>query len=269
MGTIALNSLSPCIAIDKFLGILKGRTMTNLKWKIDKIRTVLFFNNKIDFKKRDWSILITGKDVSNEIKQEENGIEQQYIEMTNLDEYRQFNLIFVKEGNVIDLQDSFEKDINFYSYDEISYYIKDFSERTQKIYQHFNNDIIRIGRVVELSIPLEGNIFASNLLKKDVSYFSKIDDDLEEISFRVNKSKVFNNIKVNQVIHYAEGQKMSISFDPQMGMPKANVQKQLILNIDLNTDAAHRSPLSVKDVSDFLEEGILNIVENGGVYASR
>ncbi|EPL8723631.1 hypothetical protein NXT49_003570, partial [Acinetobacter baumannii] len=118
-------------------------------------------------------------------------------------------------------------------------------------------------------IPLEGNIFASNLLKKDVSYFSKIDDDLEEISFRVNKSKVFNNIKVNQVIHYAEGQKMSISFDPQMGMPKANVQKQLILNIDLNTDAAHRSPLSVKDVSDFLEEGILNIVENGGVYASR
>ena len=69
--------------------------MTNLKWQIDTIGTILFFNNKIDFEKGVWSKAITGKDISNDLKQEENGIEQQYIEMTDLDHKRQFNLVFV------------------------------------------------------------------------------------------------------------------------------------------------------------------------------
>ena len=85
----------------------------------------------------------------------------------------------------------------------------------------------------------------------------------------VNKSSNCNKIKVNQVIHYAEGQKMLISFDPQMGAPKANVQKRLILNIDSNTDAAHKSPLNLAELSEFLEESIVSIVKNGGVYASN
>ena len=243
--------------------------MTNLKWQIDTIRTILFFNNKIDFEKGVWSKAITGKDISNDLKQEENGIEQQYIEMTDLDHKRQFNLVFVKESNVIDLQDSFDKDNSVYSYDEIISYIKDFSERTKVVYQNFDNQIIRIGRVIELSLPLEEDISACQLLKNNISYFSNLDDDLSEVSFRVNKSSNCNKIKVNQVIHYAEGQKMLISFDPQMGAPKANVQKRLILNIDSNTDAAHKSPLNLAELSEFLEASIVSIVQNGVVYASN
>ncbi len=243
--------------------------MTDLKWQIDTIRTVLFFNEKINFKKNDWSKIITGKDVTREMKQEENGIEKQYIEMTDLDQKKQFNLVFVNESNVIDLQDSFEKDDSSYTYEEIISNIKDFNERTQKIYNEFYNDVMRIGCVVELSIPIEGNISAVNLLKDNIRYFSNLDSDLEEISFRVNKVTTASNIKVNQVIHYAEGQKISISLDPQMDIPKANVQKRLILNIDVNTDAAHRSILNLNDLSTVLADSILTIVKNRGTYASR
>ena len=243
--------------------------MTNLKWQIDTIRTILFFNNKINFERGVWSKAITGKDISNDLKQEENGIEQQYIEMTDLDHKRQFNLVFVKESNVIDLQDSFEKDDGVYSYDEIISYIKDFSERTKVVYQDFDNQVVRIGRVIELSLPLEEGRSACQLLKNNIPYFSNLDDDLSELSFRVNKPSSFNKIKVNQVIHYVEGQKMQISFDPHMVRPKANVQKHLILNIDSNTDAAHRSTLDVTEISDFLEESIVSIIKNGGTYASN
>ena len=144
--------------------------MTNLKWQIDTIRTILFFNNKINFERGVWSKAITGKDISNDLKQEENGIEQQYIEMTDLDHKRQFNLVFVKESNVIDLQDSFEKDDGVYSYDEIISYIKDFSERTKVVYQDFDNQVVRIGRVIELSLPLEEGRSACQLLKNNIPY---------------------------------------------------------------------------------------------------
>ena len=243
--------------------------MTNLKWQIDTIRTILFFNNKINFEKGVWSKAITGKDISNDLKQEENGIEQQYIEMTDIDHKSQFNLVFVKESNIIDLQVSFEKDNNVYSYDEIVRCIKDFSDKTKVIYQNFDNQVIRVGRVIELSIPLEDDMSSCQLLKNNIPYFSNLDDDLSELSFRSNKSSHCNKIKVNQVIHYAEGQKMVISFDPQVGAPKANVQKRLILNIDSNTDATHKSPLDVAELSEFLEESIVSIVKNGGVYASN
>lgn len=129
--------------------------------------------------------------------------------------------------------------------------------------------MILIGRVIELSLPLEEGRSACQLLKNNIPYFSNLDDDLSELSFRSNKSSHCNKIKVNQVIHYAEGQKMVISFDPQVGAPKANVQKRLILNIDSNTDAAHKSPLNVAELSEFLEESIVSIVKNGGVYASN
>ncbi len=243
--------------------------MTNLKWQIDTIRTILFFNNKINFEKGVWSKAITGKDISNDLKQEENGIEQQYIEMTDIDHKSQFNLVFVKESNIIDLQVSFEKDNNVYSYDEIVRCIKDFSDKTKVIYQNFDNQVIRVGRVIELSIPLEDDMSSCQLLKNNIPYFSNLDDDLSELSFRVNKPSSFNKIKVNQVIHYVEGQKMQISFDPHMVRPKANVQKHLILNIDSNTDAAHRSTLDVTEISDFLEESIVSIIKNGGTYASN
>ena len=34
-------------------------------------------------------------------------------------------------------------------------------------------------------------------------------------------------------------------------------------------DAAHKSPLNVAELSEFLEESIVSIVKNGGVYASN
>ena len=74
--------------------------MTEFKWQIDTIRTVLFSNEKFKFKKKEWSKIVTGLDISNEMTQEENGITTQYVEITNLDHNRQFNLVHIKEQNV-------------------------------------------------------------------------------------------------------------------------------------------------------------------------
>lgn len=105
--------------------------MTELKWKIDTIRTVLFSNEKLKFKKKEWSKIITGQDVFNEMTQEENGKITQYIEMTNIELNKQFNLVYVEEQNVLDLQLVFQHDQYTYSYDEIIEITKNFFEKTK------------------------------------------------------------------------------------------------------------------------------------------
>lgn len=242
--------------------------MTEFKWQIDTIRTVLFSNEKFKFKKKEWSKIVTGLDISNEMTQEENGITTQYVEITNLDHNRQFNLVHIEEQNVIDLQLVFERDENYYSYAEIAKEVESFFEKNEALFNSFDENIIRIGNVVELSIPIENEKIGCSLLKNNVSYFNNINDDLDEISFRSNKSYIYNNIKINQVIQYANGQKMSLVIDPQMGIPKANIQKNILMNIDVNTDAGHRSKLDIKDFNSSLKNSVLTLIKNGGSYVS-
>ena len=129
--------------------------MTELKWKIDTIRTVLFSNEKLKFKKKEWSKIITGQDVFNEMTQEENGKITQYIEMTNIELNKQFNLVYVEEQNVLDLQLVFQHDQYTYSYDEIIEITKNFFEKNKKLFSVLRSSIIRIGNVVELSIAID------------------------------------------------------------------------------------------------------------------
>ncbi|VCZ61076.1 hypothetical protein BANRA_03790 [Acinetobacter baumannii] len=44
---------------------------------------------------------------------EENGRLIQYVEITNLDSNKQFNLVYLKDQSLIDLQLVFERDENF------------------------------------------------------------------------------------------------------------------------------------------------------------
>ncbi|ECE6725814.1 hypothetical protein [Acinetobacter ursingii] len=242
--------------------------MTEFKWQIDTIRTVLFSNEKFKFQKKEWSKIITGLDISNEMTQEENGVATQYVEITNLDQNRQFNLVHIEGQNIIDLQLVFERNKEYYSYAEIAKEVESFFEKNKSLFNNLNENIIRVGNVVELSIPIEDERIGCNLLKRNVSYFSNIDDDLNEISFRSNKSYIYNNIKINQVIQYANGQKMSLVIDPQMGIPKATVQKNILMNIDVNTDASHRSKLDLNDFSSSLQDAILTLIKNGGSYVN-
>lgn len=146
--------------------------------------------------------------------------------------------------------------------------MESFFEKNKKLFNSLDENIIRIGNVVELSIPIDDEKMGCNLLKKNVSYFKNIDDDLDEISFRSNKSYMYNNIKINQVIQYANGQKMSVVIDPQMGMPKANVQKNILMNINVNTDASHRSKLDLEGFNSSLQNSVLTLIKNGGSYVS-
>ena len=242
--------------------------MTELKWKIDTIRTVLFSNEKFKFKKKEWSKIITGQDIFNEMTQEENGKVTQYIEMTNIESNKQFNLVYVEEQNVLDLQLVFQQDQNTYSYNEITEIAKIFFEKNKALFDTLEDPIIRIGNVIELSISIDDEKSGCNLLKNNIPYLNTISDDLDEINFRINKSYTHKNIKVNRVIQYAIGQKMTVAIDPNIGIPKASLQKNILMNIDVNTDASHRSKLDLEEFNLSLQESVKNLIKNRGVYAS-
>ncbi|EMQ0070066.1 TPA: hypothetical protein OXO77_003151 [Acinetobacter baumannii] len=243
--------------------------MTEFKWQIDSIRTVLFFNGEINFKKKEWSKNITGLEISNEMTQsEENGRLIQYVEITNLDSNKQFNLVYLKDQSLIDLQLVFERDENFYTFNEIIKEVDFFYEKISVFFDQLNEKIIRIGNVVELSIPVDNEKIGCDLLRSNVSYLNNMQEDLEEISYRTNKSYFIDNIKINQVVQYSNGQKMSLVIDPNIGIPKAKVQKNILMNIDVNTDAYHRSELDFLKFIPLLQDSVKKLIRNGGTYVS-
>ncbi|HCA5336786.1 MULTISPECIES: hypothetical protein [Acinetobacter calcoaceticus/baumannii complex] len=243
--------------------------MTEFKWQIDSIRTVLFFNGEINFKKKEWSKNITGLEISNEMTQsEENGRLIQYVEITNLDSNKQFNLVYLKDQSLIDLQLVFERDENFYTFNEIIKEVDFFYEKISVFFDQINEKIIRIGNVVELSIPVDNEKIGCDLLRSNVSYLNNMQEDLEEISYRTNKSYFIDNIKINQVVQYSNGQKMSLVIDPNIGIPKAKVQKNILMNIDVNTDASHRSELDFLKFIPLLQDSVKKLIRNGGAYVS-
>ncbi len=156
---------------------------------------------------------------------EENGRLIQYVEITNLDSNKQFNLVYLKDQSLIDLQLVFERDENFYTFNEIIKEVDFFYEKISVFFDQLNEKIIRIGNVVELSIPVDNEKIGCDLLRSNVSYLNNMQEDLEEISYRTNKSYFIDNIKINQVVQYSNGQKMSLVIDPNIGIPKAKVQK--------------------------------------------
>ncbi|HGH3174175.1 TPA: hypothetical protein ACJK0H_002758 [Acinetobacter baumannii] len=243
--------------------------MTEFKWQIDSIRTVLFFNGEINFKKKEWSKNITGLEISNEMTQsEENGRLIQFVEITNLDSNKQFNLVYLKDQSLIDLQLVFERDENFYTFNEIIKEVDFFYEKISVFFDQLNEKIIRIGNVVELSIPVDNEKIGCDLLRSNVSYLNNMQEDLEEISYRTNKSYFIDNIKINQVVQYSNGQKMSLVIDPNIGIPKAKVQKNILMNIDVNTDASHRSELDFLKFIPLLQDSVKKLIRNGGTYVS-
>ncbi|MCF4942478.1 hypothetical protein L1X34_06170 [Acinetobacter baumannii] len=243
--------------------------MTEFKWQIDSIRTVLFFNGEINFKKKEWSKNLTGLEISNEMTQsEENGRLIQYVEITNLDSNKQFNLVYLKDQSLIDLQLVFERDENFYTFNEIIKEVDFFYEKISVFFDQLNEKIIRIGNVVELSIPVDNEKIGCDLLRSNVSYLNNMQEDLEEISYRTNKSYFIDNIKINQVVQYSNGQKMSLVIDPNIGIPKAKVQKNILMNIDVNTDASHRSELDFLKFIPLLQDSVKKLIRNGGTYVS-
>ncbi|MDW5428852.1 hypothetical protein R7J51_21185, partial [Acinetobacter baumannii] len=173
---------------------------------------------------------ITGLEISNEMTQsEENGRLIQYVEITNLDSNKQFNLVYLKDQSLIDLQLVFERDENFYTFNEIIKEVDFFYEKISVFFDQLNEKIIRIGNVVELSIPVDNEKIGCDLLRSNVSYLNNMQEDLEEISYRTNKSYFIDNIKINQVVQYSNGQKMSLVIDPNIGIPKAKVQKNILM----------------------------------------
>lgn len=236
------------------------------KWRIDTIRSIVFFNKKIEFKKNEWSQLLAGKDLAHIFNSP--APEKQYIEIAVLNNGQQLNLIHVEDKNIIDLHLVFNKDKESYDFNEISNKLNEFYERLNLFIPEINGNAIRVGNVIELSIPVEDEIHGCNILKRNFSYLSGFSDDLEEVNLKINKPIMNDNIKINRVIRISNAQKLSFNMTKGSATPTANLEKTITFNIDVNTDASHKYPLNLSAFSSFLEKSLKEIVYNGGGYVN-
>ncbi len=238
--------------------------MSEFKWQIETIRSVLFFNEPIEFKKKEWSFVVTNKDhfIASSIV-EEHEVEKQYTETTELDDFKQFNLVHVNDMNIIDLQYQYNENEKFYSISEIVNEIDDFKAKTKQIYSYFPDKLIRMGSIMQVSVPLGGNETAAKILQKNIPTFASLDTSFEEINIRANKPISKDGVRVNCVFQFAEGEKISLGFDSQMKTPQPKLQKRLVHVIDINTDVGHRDTLPVETWSEHLHEELVKAILNG------
>ncbi|QNH50187.1 hypothetical protein HWI77_10600 [Acinetobacter venetianus] len=238
------------------------------KWRIDTIRSIVFFNKKIEFKKNEWSKLLTGKDQVRTFNPPAS--EQQYVEMTALDNNQQLNLIHVEDKNIIDLHLVCNKNNMLYDFDEILSKLNEFYELLDKFNPNINTEgVIRIGHVIELSIPVEDEVQGCDILKENFSYLSGFSDGLEEINLRINKPTMNENIKINRVIRFSNAQKVMVNISKGASTPTANIEKNITVNIDVNTDASHKYPFDLINFSNYLKGYLKEIVSAGGNYVNK
>ncbi|MGH1997982.1 hypothetical protein ACRCKF_19370, partial [Acinetobacter baumannii] len=84
----------------------------------------------------------------------------------------------LKDQSLIDLQLVFERDENFYTFNEIIKEVDFFYEKISVFFDQLNEKIIRIGNVVELSIPVDNEKIGCDLLRSNVSYLNNMQEDL-------------------------------------------------------------------------------------------
>lgn len=236
------------------------------KWRIDTIRSIVFFNKKIEFKKNEWSKLLAGEELLHLFNAP--APEKKYIEIAILNNGQQLNLIHIEDENIIDLHLVFNKDKVSYDFNEISNKLNEFYERLNPFIPEIDKNAIRIGNVIELSIPVEDEIQGCNILKENFSYLSGFSDNLEEVNLKINKPTMNDNIKINRVIRISNSQKISVNMTKGSATPTANLEKIITVNIDVNTDASHKYPLNLSGFSSFLEKSLKEIVNNGGGYVN-
>lgn len=237
------------------------------KWRIDSIRSILFFNKKIDFKKNEWSQLVTGIQQLQAINMAQP--ENQYIEMTHLDNNKQLNLIHVEDKNVIVLHLIFNDKNKYFDFNEISKEVDNFYVLLNKLNPEINENVIRIGNILELSIPNNDESNWCSQIKNNFSYLSGLSDGLEDINLKMNKPAMNENIKINRVIRIANDKKISINMNKATDKPTANIEKTIAINIDVNTDEIHKYPFNLINFSKYLENYLKEIVNNGGGYVNN
>lgn len=240
---------------------------SNNKWRIDSIRSILFFNKKIDFKKNEWSKLLTGDQKIQAVNMAQP--ENQYIEMTHLDNDKQLNLIHVEGKNIIVLHLIFNNKNKYFDFQEISKEVDDFYLLVNKLNPEINENAIRIGNILELSIPNNDESNWCSQIKNNFSYLSGLSDGLEDINLKMNKPTMNENIKINRVIRIANDQKISVNMTKATDNPTANIEKTIAINIDLNTDASHKYPFNLINFSGYLESYLKEIVNNRGGYVNN
>jgi len=249
------------LIIKKFIRLI----MTEIKWKIDAIRNIIFFKEKTDFLPKEWSKLITQREDCKKIIQEDNGLKR-HIEITDLDNERLFNLIYTEKNNSLELVLVFKLDEKFYSYEDIVREFKNFSDANEKFLENLKESFIRIGYVTELSIPIEDEKKGCNILRTNITSLENVSSDLDEINYKTNKTYYCDNIKVNQVILCTIGKKITISINPENNSPKATIQKNVLMNIDVNTDGANTLELNFEKINTSMKNAIFGIIERGGNY---
>ncbi|MDA3439639.1 hypothetical protein MJ046_04715 [Acinetobacter bereziniae] len=244
--------------------------INNAKWQIDSIRLIIFCNKRIEFPKIELSKEITGQNkvisLNPSLNSDDKHLENRYVEFVplNKNSNQQFIFTYIEEKNIFDFKLIFEEDKSVYSFLEIKNNFEKFYKSLEKTFTYFNNSVIRIGKVIELSFPVENNIQGCQHIKNSLNFLNHLEGNLDEINLKLNKTYKHKGIEINRVIKIANGQKIAFDIDSQH--PKADVIKSVLFNIDINTDSSNKNVLNLESFNNSINKALYNIVNNGGIY---
>ena len=249
-------------------GLPMSESNNDIKWHLDGIRFIVFCNKEIDFPKKELSKKITNRNnvISMTPSSENNSVEKQYIEIVPLDESatKQFHLTYIENRNIFDFQLMFNDENKNFTLKEINEELDSFYSNLQVVFEYFKDSVIRIGKVIELSIPTKNDSEACNFIRNNFKILKDFDHDLNEINLKLNKSYKYNDVLINRVIRVASGQK--ISLDIESKNTKADIVNSVLLNIDVNTDASRKEILDLESFCLSLRTALSSRSMNGGAY---
>ncbi|WP_213385324.1 hypothetical protein [Acinetobacter pittii] len=247
-----------------------SETYNDTKWQLDSIRFIIFCDKEVEFPKKELSRKITNKEkvvtMSPSPSKDSSVFDKQYMEIVPLDEsaIKQFHLTIFENKNIFDFQLMSDNDKTYYTLSEINDQVNSFYSSLKSVFDYFKDSVIRIGKVVELSIPINDDITACNFIKNNFKVLNNFDQNLSEINLKLNKIYTHNDININRVIRILTGQK--ISFDTEASNPKADIINSVLLNIDVNTDANKKELLDLESFYASMSNALSNLILNGGAY---
>ena len=205
---------------------------SDFTWNIENLRIITFGEDPIPFSKDEISTLLTGRNVTASIKQDENGDGDIEInEVTPLEDDSIFNLSFFEKQNIIE----FSLNVNEIKKESLSLDIifNRISDYTQKFYEEYNFKIKRIGVISEL--------YQTNFdyIKNNISIINLLGEE-DDFDIRLNKLRIFNNIKINQAVNFNSAERVFVTIEEPFNVPIINIKRVTRLTIDVNTDIEHK-----------------------------
>lgn len=240
----------------------------NISWKIDRLGALIELENPIVINANDWSQLATNNDADLEIPFNDSDPSKPIVILTVLDG-KKYVIGYFSEKNTINIH---------LDYDDPSI------SNTLEVMQEMNFFYDSVVRLVENKIPesildikigiefIDHVESSENMLEKlnsDFSYFSGIDNDIDEISLKLKKKiECSDGRYIKKVIGFSNEERLKIMLDGDI--ESAFTSNVIAANIEVEMDSMFNDERisSIKSDIDILRNFLGEIVYKDFYYGT-